>query len=169
MNDFDLMSPKQKAWFVECWSSFPEFEHYSAAACADELPDELWKLQELIDEDEDFQSLLDEWEDFVGNNHIWVLLEQSCDEGVMLPEELIYERVKDCPREWLAPFETLLQQCPDYVLAFLAQRHFLAVRMERAERFGKPDWCPAKGPFTCAELEESSWKKASFNSRNYGR
>jgi hypothetical protein len=47
------------------------------------------------------------------------LLEQSCDEGVMLAEEFVYERVKDCPREWLAPFETLLQQCPDHVLAYL--------------------------------------------------
>jgi len=87
----------------------------------------------------------------------------------MLSEELIYQRVKDCSREWLAPFETLLQQCPVYVLAFLAQRNYLAVRMERADRTGKPEWRAANGPFTCAELEESSWKKASFKPRNYAR
>lgn len=80
----------------------------------------------MADGDDAFESLLDEWEDFVGENHLWVLLEQSCDEGVMLAEEAVYLRLKDCPREWLAPLETLLQQCPKYVLAFLAQRHYLA-------------------------------------------
>lgn len=169
MNDFDLFSPTQKAWVVECLSSFPDYEHYAAAACAEDLADELWHLQEMADADEEFESLLDEWEDFVGENHIWVLLEQSCDEGVMLPEEAIYLRLKDCPREWLAPFETLLQQCPKYVLAFLAQRHYLAVRMDRAERMGRPDWRPINGPFTCSDLEEYSWKKASFRARSYAR
>jgi len=55
------------------------------------------------------------------------------------------------------------------VLAYLAQRHYLAVRMDRADRFGKPDWRPADGPFTCADLENYSWKKASFEVRNYAR
>jgi len=169
MNDFDLLSLLQKGWAVECLSCFPEFRHYAAAECADELPDELSHLQNLADEDEDFEFLFEDWEDFVTENFIGVLLEQSCDDGVMLPEELIYERVKDCPREWLAPFETLLQQCPEHVLAFLAQRHYLAVRMDRADRFGKPDWRPAHGPFTCAYLENYSWKKASFKPRNYAR
>ena len=169
MNDFDLLSPKRKAWTIECLTCFPEWQHYAAAACADELPDELWALQNLAEEDEDFESLLEEWEEFVQENHIWVLLEQSCDEGVMLSEELVYERVKDCPREWLAPFETLLQQCPDYVLAFLAQRHYLAVRMDRADRLGKPNWRPADGPFTSTDLEDYSWRKASFAVRSYAR
>ena len=153
MNDFDLLTPLQKAWFVECFSSFPEFQHYAAAACAEDLPDELCNLQAKAEADENFESLLDEWEEFILENCIGVLLEQSSDEGVLLPEHDIYERVKDCPREWLAPFETLLHQCPDYVLAFLAQRHYLAVRMDRADRLGKPDWRPADGPFTCADLE----------------
>ena len=89
MNDFDLLLPKQKAWVVECLSSFPEYQHYAAADCAEELPDELLHLQNLAEEDEDFESTLEEWEEFVGENHIWVLLEQSCDEGVMLSEELV--------------------------------------------------------------------------------
>ena len=112
---------------------------------------------------------MEEWEHFIGENHIWVLLEQSCDDAVMLPEELIYERVKDCPREWLAAFETLLQQCPEHVLAYLAQRHYLAVRMDRADRYGKSDWRPSDGPFSNPEWEDSSWKKASFVARNYAR
>jgi len=53
------------------------------------------------------------------------------------------------------------------VLAYLAQRHYLAVRIDRADRFGKPDWRPADGPFTCADLENYSWKKASFEVRHY--
>ena len=169
MNDFDLLTPPQKAWVVECLSCFPEYQHYAAAACAEALADELWYLQEQAEEDEDFESVLDEWEEFIQENHIWVLLEQSCDEGVMLSEDEIYLRLKDCPREWLAPFETLLQQCPDYVLAYLAQRHYLAVRMDRAERFGKPDWRPQEGPFTSADLEDYSWRKASFEVRCYAR
>ncbi|MFM8823159.1 MAG: hypothetical protein ACKOD8_07430, partial [Limnohabitans sp.] len=115
MNEFDLLSPKRKAWTIECHACFPDWQHYAAADCAEELPDGLWALQALVEEDDDFESLLEEWEEFVQENHIWVLLEQSCDDAVMLPEPLIYERVKDCPREWLAPFETLLQQCPDRV------------------------------------------------------
>ena len=93
MNDFDLLLPKQKAWVVECLSSFPEYQHYAAADCAEELPDELLYLQNMAEEDDDFESSLEEWEEFVGENHIWVLLEQSCDEGVMLAEEWVYERV----------------------------------------------------------------------------
>ena len=169
MNEFDLLSPKRKAWTIECHACFPDWQHYAAAACAEELPDGLWALQALLEEDEDFESLLEEWEEFVQENHIWVLLEQSCDDAVMLPEPLIYERVKDCPREWLAPFETLLQQCPDHVLAFLAQRHYLAVRMDRADRFGTPHWRPANGPFTSADFEDNAWRKASFEVRSYAR
>lgn len=169
MNEFDLLTPTQKAWIIECWSCFPEFEHYAAARCADGLPDELLDLQVQAEDDEDFEDLLEEWEHFVGENHIWVLLEQSCDDAVMLPEELIYERVKDCPREWLAAFETLLQQCPVHVLAYLTQRHYLAVRMDRADRYGKPEWRPSDGPFSNPEWEDSSWKKASFVTRNYAR
>ena len=169
MNEFELMTPAQKAWTIECWSCFPEFEHYAAAQCADGLADELWDLECKAEEDEDFHDALDEWDWFVSQNHLCVLLEQSSDDGVLLPEEQIYERVKDCPREWLAPFETLLQQCPDYVFAYLAQRHYLAIRMDRADRFGKPNWRPLDGPFFNPEWENSSWRKASFVARNYAR
>ena len=169
MNDFDFLTPTQKAWVVECLSCFPEYQHYAAAACAEELADELWYLQELAEKDEDFDYLLDEWGEFIEENHILVLLEQSCDEGVMLSEDQIYLRLKYCPREWLAPFETLLQQCPKHVLAYLMQRHYLAVRMDRSDRFGKPDWRPEEGPFTCEHLEDYSWRKASFQVRSYSR
>ena len=54
MNEFDLLTPTQKAWIIECWSCFPEFEHYAAARCADGLPDELLDLQEQAEDDEDF-------------------------------------------------------------------------------------------------------------------
>jgi len=167
MTEFDLLSPFQKAWIVELCSCFPEFQHYLAAECAQDLPEELWDLQLQAEDDPNFLEHLQEWEFFISENHIWVLLEQSCDEGVLLSEELIYERVKNCPREWLAPFETLLKFCPDYVLAFLAQRHYLATRMERAHRLGKPNWRPSEGPFSLPEWENSSWKKASFVVRKY--
>jgi hypothetical protein len=55
MNDFDLLLPKQKAWVVECLSSFPEYQHYAAADCAEELPDELLYLQNMAEEDEDVE------------------------------------------------------------------------------------------------------------------
>ena len=64
INDFDLLSPLQKAWAVECLSSFPEFRHYAAAECAEELPDELSHLQNLADEDEDFEFLFEDWENY---------------------------------------------------------------------------------------------------------
>jgi hypothetical protein len=169
MNEFDLLTPIQKAWTIECWSCFPKFEHYAAAACAEGLADELWHLKEMAEDDEDFKGLFEEWAWFVSENHLWVLLEQSCDDGVMLPEALIYERVKQCPREWLAPFETLLKQCPDHVLAYLAQQFYLVVRMDRAERLGKADWQPLDGPFSNPVWEVSSWHKASFFPRKYAR
>ena len=49
MNDFDLLLPRQKAWVVECLSSFPEYQHYAAADCAEELPDELLYLQNMAE------------------------------------------------------------------------------------------------------------------------
>jgi hypothetical protein len=169
MTEFDLLTPIEKAWTIECWSCFPDFEHYAAASCAEGLAEELLHLQAMAEADEDFENLLEEWEWFVSQNHICVLLAQSCDDGVLLSNALIHERVKQCPREWLAPFQTLLQQCPDHVLAYLAQRHYLAVRMDRAERLGQPDWRPMDGPFSNPEWENSSWHKASFVTRNYAR
>ncbi|NDB45449.1 MAG: hypothetical protein EB032_13190 [Betaproteobacteria bacterium] len=44
MNEFDLLSPKRKAWTIECHACFPDWQHYAAAACAEELPDGLWAL-----------------------------------------------------------------------------------------------------------------------------
>ena len=102
MTNFDLLPPIQKAWFVEYWNFQPEFHHLAAANCVDGLADELSDLQELAEEDEDFENLLYEWEEFVEEGNLSVLLEQSCDDGVMLPEEQVYLRVKDCPREMLA-------------------------------------------------------------------
>ena len=169
MTEFELLKPLQKAWYFECWYFQPEFHHLAAANCVDGLAEELAELQMLAEDDEDFFDLLLEWEDFVYQGNISVLLEQSCDDGVMLSEELIYERVRDCPREMLASFETLLKHCPNYVLAYLAQFHYLIVRMNRAERTGKPDWRPAEGPFADPFWEVSSWKKASFLARNYAR
>ena len=49
MNDFDLLLPRQKAWVVECLSSFPEYQHYAAADCDEELPDELLHLQNMAE------------------------------------------------------------------------------------------------------------------------
>lgn len=169
MTEFDLLSPNQKAWIVECWSCFPEFHHYAAAECADGLPDELFELEAQADDDKNFEKNFEYWDYFIVENQIWVLLEQSCDEGVMLTQELVYERLKDCPREWLAPMETLLKQCPMHVLAFLAQRHYLAVRMERAVRLRNPIWQPRNGPFFLDEWDKTTWKQASFVARKYSR
>ena len=126
-------------------------------------------LEGVGEEDEDFENLLYEWGEFVEEGNLSVLLEQSCDDGVMLPEEEVYLRVKDCPREMLASFGTLLRHCPDYVLAYLALHHYLIVRMDRAERNGKPDWRPSDGPFSDPYWEGPAWKKASFVVRNYAR
>ena len=169
MTEFELLPPLQKAWYVEYWNFQPEFHHLAAANCVDGLADELADLQELAEEDEDFENLLYEWEEFVEEGNLSVLLEQSCDDGVMLPEEQVYLRVKDCPREMLASFETLLRHCPDYVLAYLALHHYLIVRMDRAERNGKPDWRPSDGPFSDPYWQGPAWKKASFVTRNYAR
>ena len=167
MSEFDLLSLSEKAWIIEIWSSFPEPYHYQAADCAEGLPDEISELMHQADKDENFRDQFDEWEIFISKNHLWVLIEQSCDDAVMLSKDQIFTRVKNCPREWLGPFETLLNFCPTHVLAFLAQRHYLATRMERTERFGKPDWRPNEGPFSIPEWENSSWKKASFVIRKY--
>lgn len=169
MTKFDLLTPNQKSWIIECWSCFPNFQHYAAADCVDGFPEELDALQKLADEDENFIYLVEEWEDYVSQNFLYVLLEQSCDDSVMLSLGQISERLRECPREWLAPFETLLRQCPPHVLAYLAQRYYLTVRMDRVERTGKPGWKPSNGPFSHPDWEDSSWKRASFVVRKYNR
>lgn len=51
------------------------------------------------------------------------LLEQSCDDGVMLPEEEVYLKVKDCPREMLASFQMV------YVIVQITQgKHLVALK-----------------------------------------
>jgi hypothetical protein len=171
MNDFAMMSQAQKAWFIECFECTPEYFHYTSAECCDNFPEELCHLEEIAELDDSFEDRLEEWDYFVQKNNLYVLLEQSCEGGVMLSKEIVHARVVDSPKDQLVPFRTLMNQCPEHVLAVLAQRYFLVVRMERAERLGKATWNPNEGsvssPFFEIFYDKTNWKQASFKARKY--
>lgn len=171
MNEFALMSKAQKAWVIECFECTPNYYHFASAQCSDDFPEELEHLKRIAELDKAFVDLIQEWDDFVHENSLYVLLEQSCEDGVMLSKENVHARVIDSPKEQLVHFRTLINKCPEHVLAFLAQRYFLVVRMERAERLGKATWNPSEGAITSRFFEffydRTNWKQATYRVRKY--
>lgn len=141
MIEYNHISPEQKAWIDEASNCFPSADDFDSARCA-ELPEELDCLMLSIKEDPEFDDKFDEWTDYIESNYLRLPLEQSCAEGVLLPKEVIYQRMQSCPDLLMTSFGKLLNECPPHVLARLALENFFAVRIDRMSREGKNDWSP---------------------------
>jgi hypothetical protein len=131
----ELIDPPQLGPWVE-EDLFPCLEY-------DDL--ETAGLSELaIDEDdwdavEDWLQSLDE-----ANAPIYFLIERCCDDGGLLPEDMLATRLKDFPRPWIATCRNAIDAAPAIVAGELLYIIAWAVRIERARRYAeaKPEEDP---------------------------
>ena len=116
-----------------------DFWHSECAELADEL--DLFRVQ--ADGDPAFDETYVDWEEFIWANELWLPIEQSCSDGVLLPMDMRAERLKTCPEKLLRPLRRFFEFCPPHVKHHLALMYCVMVRMERARRTGSPEWRPA--------------------------
>lgn len=114
---------------------------FDAATCA-ELADELdlYRVQALADDN--FEDSQYEWDCYVVEHSLWLALEQSCHDGVLLPMDQRALRLKTCPPEMLSRLSWFFELCPVHVKHHLALMYYVVVRLDRARRTGSPEWRP---------------------------
>lgn len=115
-----------------------DFDAADCAELADEL--ELYVIQALADDN--FEDTHYEWDCYVVEHSLWLALEQSCHDGVLLPMDQRALRVKSCPPEMLSRLSWFFELCPVHVKHHLALMYYVVVRIDRARRTGSPEWRP---------------------------
>jgi hypothetical protein len=138
---------KRDPWYAEAQAMMENMESRDyVVADAAELPDELSAHGLAAEDDDDFCDQFEEWWDWLCEGEDWCLLlaiEQSCDQGVLLPWDMRAVRLKTLPRERLAQLHWFLESCPRHILVHLVLYTYWAVRSERARRRGSPLWSPS--------------------------
>lgn len=134
-------------WHAEAdaFATHQDGRDYDVAAAA-ELPDELIAHAEAADADPDFQREYDEWFEHLldrDDHTLLLVIEQSCDDGVLLPWDMRGVRLATVPSHTLAELHRLLEACPRHVLVHLAHYVYWLLRSERARRRGSPRWSPS--------------------------
>ncbi len=134
-------------WHAEAqaWTYGHSYRDHEVA-CAAELPEELSAHAIAAQLDPDFDTQLNEWITHLYEAEIHTLMlaiEQSCDNGVLLPWDMRGVRLGSLPPETLAQLHWLLGACPRHVLAHLVHYVYWVMRSERARRRGSPKWSPS--------------------------
>ncbi len=132
-------------------------------ARAFELPDELSAHAIAAQIDPDFDTLLNEWIAHVYEAEVHTLMlaiEQSCDNGVLLPWDMRGVRLQSLPHATLAQLHWLFGACPRHVLVHLVHYVYWVMRSERARRRGSPEWSPSMPlpPLPWWEEDEPAFK-----------
>jgi hypothetical protein len=115
-------------------------------AAAAELPNELHHHVLTAELDPRFEDEFDEWLDYLidADEHTLMLaIEQSCDDGMLLPWDMRAVRLDSLPADTLARLHWLLGACPRHVLVHLVLYVYWLTRSERARRRGSPVWWPS--------------------------
>ena len=116
-------------------------------ADAAELPAELSHHAIAASLDWTFEETFEEWFNYLwdpGRQEVLLALEQSCDEGILLPWEMRAVRLWTAPPEAIAALHWCWDRCPKHVSVALAHYVYWLVRAERSRRKGSPCWTPAE-------------------------
>jgi hypothetical protein len=136
----------ESRWVDESAAFEPEPDDFDTADSAELAPElDLYRIMAEGDDDR-FTEEWVEWDAYICERQLWLQLEQSCFEGVLLPTDQRAVRLATCPERMLRPLRWFFECCPPYVKHHLALRYSLLVRLERARRTGRPDWRPSEGP-----------------------
>lgn len=104
------------------------------------LPDELALYEVMANDDPKFTELWCDWEEFIYENWLFLALEQSCHEGILLPTDQLAIRLQSCPEATLSKLRWFFELYPPHVKAHLALRWYHLKRIDRARRTGSPEW-----------------------------
>lgn len=157
----DDANARRDPWYAEAQAMSDAMEQcdFDVAEAA-ELPHELSHHAVAATEDDDFDEQFSEWWDYLfeGDDQcILLAIEQSCDEGVLLPWDMRAVRLQTLPSERLAQLHWVFDSCPRHVLVHVANAAYWLVRAERARRRGLPHWSPSMAlpPVPAYEIEPS--------------
>ncbi len=103
-------------------------------------PVELDLYRVMADNDKNWESHWCEWTDFVYQNWLFLALEQSCHDGILLAPDQRAIRLQTCPEPTLKKLRWFFELCPVHVKAHLALQWYWLMRIDRARRTGRPDW-----------------------------
>ena len=86
--------------------------------------------------DEDDWEELETWLHSLMQSHapLFFLIERCCDDGEVLPDEMIETRLKDCPQAWVSACLAAINNAPNAIASELLGDVSWAVRIERARR-----------------------------------
>jgi hypothetical protein len=130
-------------WIEEAERIYLDDELFEIASCAD-FPDELKGLLHTFDSIENYEEECASWLHFLFANDLYLALEQSCYQGVLLQIDQRAIRLESCDEKMLSQLRWFFQYCPPLIQARLAVAIHTAVRVERVRRTGNPDWSPKK-------------------------
>jgi hypothetical protein len=132
------------AWFEEAGSMQLEGRDFDVALAA-ELPVEAEHHAAAAALDAEFDATTAEWWDWLVKfddlTHLLVI-EQGCQEGVLLPFEFRTTRWQTAPLESLWIAQRFFDECPSHVAAHLSHQIYWVLRSERARRCGTTRWSP---------------------------
>ncbi len=133
-------------------------------AHAAELPDELSAHGIAAAADADFD---DEFWDWFGALYepeeqiVLLALDQSCDEGILLPWDMRGVRLWSAPPEAISKLHWFWDKCPRHIAAYVAHYNYWLVRAERARRRGSPEWSP-RHPLPPVEEEHAYFRPSTL-------
>ena len=113
-------------------------------AASAELSDDLEDLWDDFDDIENYDEKFDYWLNYIYEQSLMLVIEQASYQGVLLDRDMRSLRLESCHPDLLTPFNMLLRHCPKLILAQLVAALSIAVRVERVQMTGNPDWSPLK-------------------------
>lgn len=161
-----------QAWLDEIddhsYRGHGDWEYESAVECA-QLAEELDLFRIQANADPEFYDLMYEWDCYLVQNDGIVPLEQCCHDGVLLPPEQRFLRLRHCPEHVRRGINFFFANCPVHIQHHQALRQYLLVRMARAECTGSPDWRPETAPPRSVYRDNTFFRPQLLKVRNYAR
>lgn len=136
--DVNTGNDESDRWYDEAHavSNGLEPRDFDMADCA-ELPHEFSHHSTAAAEDDEFQTEYREWFEYLfeGDDQCLLLaIEQSCNDGMLLPWDMRAVRLRTAPPVILSQLHMLLGACLRHVLVRLVNYVYWLVRLERARR-----------------------------------
>lgn len=109
-----------------------------------DLSDDLQDLWGDFDAIENYDEQFEYWLDYIYVHLLMLVIEQASYQGELLERDMRSLRLESCHSDLLTPFNAMLRHCPKLILAQLVAAFSIAVRVERVQMTGNPDWSPLK-------------------------
>lgn len=126
----ELVDPPQLGSWVET-DLFPELDYDDLATVG---------LFEIWADEVDWEELV-AWIESLAQSRapLFFLIERCCDDGEILPDEMIETRLKDCPQTWVSACTIAINSAPNAIASDLLRVVSWAVRIERARRLAEAE------------------------------